>query len=304
MKHQKIFSITMVLLFAGVSLQAQFLKKLKERVQEEVIDKVADRVADELADKIAEDLANRIYKPMDKAIEDAYRKEMADSLDNDTDGAAFSSFMSKYAEASDKIQSVYKFEIVNHLEIEDHDGKIDEMKMYFSEEGEYFGMETEDKGKKVLIIYDFEKEIMAMYSTDGDKKEVQGMPFFLDLAVSIAGTETDKEDYLFEKTGKTKTILGYYCEEYKVESDGYLSYAFVTKDFPAKWEDSFGKIVDKIAPLTSSKLKDMDGGMALYSESAPKSNPDKKSFSVVTKVDLSGVEVITADYSKVQLGQK
>ena len=142
MRNFRILSLTFIFSCISLSLPAQFLKKLKDRVQDEVIDKVADRVANEIADKVAEDLANRIYKPLDKAIEDAYREEMSDSLGNDQDGEAFSRFMTKYADASKKIQPSYKFDIINHMEVRDHDGEVNEMKMYYTKEGEYFGMET------------------------------------------------------------------------------------------------------------------------------------------------------------------
>lgn len=294
-----VLQILTLVLCISTSLQAQFLKKLQQRVQEEVIDKVADKLADELAD----DIANKIYKPLDQAFADAYTESLNDSTAQSSGGS--SSFLLNFEKAAEKLPTSYTFDVINHMEIEDEKGEINMMKMMFPKEGEYFGMETIDDGNSIMMVYDMQNEIIAMYSEEKGKKKVTVMPSMTDFASAYLKNSGQIEDeYTFEKTGKTKTILGYNCEEYKVESEKYITYSFATNDFPISWKDSYGKYIAKFAPAAASDMEGLQNAMTLYSKTTYKNNKNKSSYAEVVKVDQSGLLLTNADFEKVKFGEE
>ncbi len=291
----KIIYIILTFAISTSAVHAQFLRKLQEKVQSEFIDKVADKISDALA----EDLANKAYKPIDEAFDEAYQESDNDSTEAKSK-SDYSSILKNFDEAAAKLPAEYHFDIVNHMEIEDTKGKIDKMKMLFPHEGDYFGMETEDKGKTTLLVYDLKNEIMAMYTEEKGKKSVNVMPSMMDFAAAyLKNSDKVDNEFTFEKTGKTKTILGYNCEEYKVESEKYITYSFVTKDFPISWRDSYGKLIEKFAPAAASGVDDLNNSMTLYSETKYKKDLDKSSFMEVVKIDQSGFNINNGEYEKV-----
>jgi len=125
-----------------------------------------------------------------------------------------------------ELKSEYKFnndvlvEIQNYKKSGEKDGDLVNHRMYFSED-KYYGGEFKDpeakKQTKTVTIMEFEKNIMIMLSEEENKKT--GFAMKQDYSKSTANTNSDSTSYKITKTGKTKVILGYLCEEYLITND-------------------------------------------------------------------------------------
>ena len=124
-------------------------------------------------------------------------------------------------------EPVYTFDAYIQMEVSEF-RKNDNLKdkvvydSYLSNQGMDYAMDFEDKSNKSTIIFDSENSAM-LFLSDSDG-EYTGFAMSIDpeaIAKQAAeyAEESETDRYKPQKTGKTKTILGYSCEEYLVEDD-------------------------------------------------------------------------------------
>lgn len=127
---------------------------------------------------------------------------------------------------------------------------------HYRNDGKGFAMEfkSEEKGNS-RIIFDYENEMMIILADDGKDKSGVVMKWtgaYTDslTTVSTQPTTTTAEtpevkDYTnyyssFKKTGSTKSISGYKCEEYEYNSEEDKATFWMTNDLPAElWANMF-----------------------------------------------------------------
>ncbi|HBS87173.1 MAG: hypothetical protein A2W91_03060 [Bacteroidetes bacterium GWF2_38_335] len=147
-----------------------------------------------------------------------------------------------------KYNESYSFVGFFSMKIEnwDEDGKSDgpiNYNTYYSTDNKFYAFEfanPDKKNEKSLYIMDYVNNSMIMAGADEENKS--GMVMTM-AAVSYSDTvqsETTEEsgtvtpvetdNYQMKKTGKTKTILGYLCEEYEQNDGETLTNLWITKD--------------------------------------------------------------------------
>ena len=87
-----------------------------------------------------------------------------------------------------------------------------------------YAMVFTDKDAKSTIIFDSKNSAMLILSdSDGEKTGfAMGIdPEMLAEEVEEYAEESEADPYKAYKTGKTKTILGYSCDEYLVEDENF-----------------------------------------------------------------------------------
>jgi hypothetical protein len=144
---------------------------------------------------------------------------------------------------------------------------------------------SEEKGKKTAIAYG----LGTFFQTVHDESLED-----LDL------TETP-ETYLMnpnvEKTGRSKTIAGLSCEEYKYTDENAVSNIWITKDLKMNTQDFFGALFK-----TSLYSHGMGWGYMMEATTVDKESGDK-SVMEVTKVDKnSNTKVLMSDYEVTNIG--
>lgn len=104
------------------------------------------------------------------------------------------------------------------------------MRMHFSDERAVMGVEVLVEGAEATSIIDMEAMQMVVLSDMGSAK----MAMVVDMNAAMLKTEQEDmenfENPSFTKTGRTKKILGYHCEEYVVEEDGERTEFWITRD--------------------------------------------------------------------------
>lgn len=144
-------------------------------------------------------------------------------------------------EAPEKLESAYSFSGYMVMEVisTDEKGKSSDptkIKTYLSESEGFAGMEFFDPENPTLtttMIMDLGNKASVVLMDDNGEKNSMAFKADYDKFKDSIDVKSEKElesgDYKLEKTGKTKTILGYDCVEYFVKNSDGEGYYWVTE---------------------------------------------------------------------------
>ena len=200
-------------------------------------------------------------------------------------------------------EPAYDFDAHIQMEISNYkkNGKLDNQMLYDSyvqKESADYAMEFSDKGSKSIIIFDTKNSAMVILSnSDGEKT---GFATTIDAEALAEEAEAyEEEDSALEpypsnykKTGKTKNILGYSCDEYLVEDEATEVHMWVSeklgKEMRKEWMNNtqtFGAMFTQAYALN---------GMVLEYNFLDKEDGDKVVMQV-TKIDLNHKHKVSTD---------
>ncbi|MEX0884252.1 MAG: DUF4412 domain-containing protein [Cyclobacteriaceae bacterium] len=245
-------------------------------------------------------------RQLEKAFEDLYSDSDSMNADGSSNsGYDFSKVMGSINMDVDT-ESAYDFSGMAVLEIISTDAKgktADPVKInsLLSEENKYYGMEVLDdknqkEGEKTIMIFDPQNNatIMLLENEEGHSS----MAFALDWEGLAEGAGTDQvnsEDNLdnvrFEKTGNTKDILGYTCDEYLVDHEDMKGNYWVSQS-PIEGMESFW---GKNSPFLTKKMKAENKG---YFEKLPEGNVLEMDFLNKEDQSRSQMRFIKIDNNK------
>ncbi len=218
-------SLKIIVLFIALlcfsQAEAQFLKKLQNKIENKLerrLEKKADQKADQALDSVFTEKTSK-KKSRKNANQD---KEISDSKSMDFGGMMEAAMNRKPVE----INNSYTFNLTTTMEITTSGNKPMTMKTSYGDGVHYIEM-----GNGMNIISDYKNE--AMITLDEDKKTAQAislglMKMFENSDVQL--DETDAGDITVRKTGKTKTINGYRCEQYIINGSDFNTEGWFTKD--------------------------------------------------------------------------
>lgn len=242
--------LILLCLFISTTASAQgFLNKLKKKTA----DKISQKAEQKLVDELSEELANRAVKPidsvMDSMFKESYEKKTGEKYDPEDSEAMNAFFENMFTPV--ELPEKYEFNYIMEVEISDSKEKDEyEMTLFISDEQSIFGIEQENDGEKMMMVFDGTNEAMITYN----KKEKKLMAISLNSEMmsmfgKMAKSEADKEGvFQIEKTGKTKKILGYLAHEWEYEMGEYESEAYISEEVPFNWDDSYGQVIQQFVP--------------------------------------------------------
>ena len=281
--------VSLFLLCTSQAISAQIFGRIVDRAA----DKISNRIEDKIVEKISDEITKAAFKPVDKAIDDMFREQYEqDSTGGQVAKVDYGEYLNKMLQPVD-LPEEYAFDVQIYAETKDYDGDKNEMTILMSSTKDHIGIITEDDGKESMIVFDVETDVMAVY--DLQENKVSAFASMMGLAAKAAS----EQEVTVEKTGKSKKIAGYECEEYLIEDETTTTKAYVSEDFPASWAKAFAKMFQKVSPTSRNQLLD---GMALKSESKTKKKNKKTTFEA-KKVTREVYTVKNADYEKVQYGK-
>lgn len=222
MKNIKKAGLLMALLFLGGSMQAQFLKNLKQKVEKQVENAVTE--------KIAAKAAGEADKLMDKAFDNLLEGGVGESAGFPIGGEP--------VDPSD-IADTYDFEWVYELTITTD--KMEEpipMQYLLKEGSSYWGMNIEQQEAKVLMIFDAEKMMTLMFMDANDSRFMTASKI---PAESLEGEEFSPEDGYEIKEIPGKEILGYNCKGFQMEDAQYKTTVYTTFEAEVGFGDMYKK---------------------------------------------------------------
>ncbi len=275
-------NLIIILFFISISfqpMQAQILGNIFERAT----DKISDKISDEINEAIYKEIEKATVRAVDDAMDDMLKERYeSDSINGRTNSADYNGFLKAFMTPVD-LPAQYTFDMVLHADIKDYDGKKSKIEFMLTTDGSLLGLKNIDEEIASLIIIDLTNDVIATYSEEDGKKQVTAIPNMMTFGGSYIKANMDEEDMkmTMEKTGKTKKIEGYKCEEWKIEDEKTITKAYIATEFPIDWKDSHSKFLSYMMPTTQKDK--MPTGMSLKSESKTKKKNKKSSF-IVTKI--------------------
>jgi hypothetical protein len=209
----------------------------------------------------------------------------------------------------------YNFDAYIQMEISNYkkNGNLDDQIVYdnyIHKEAADYAMVFRDGNDQSTIIFDTKNSAMLILSdSDGEKTGFAttiSPEAMADIAEEYAEEEeieeTDLTPYNMKKTGKSKDILGYKCDEYLVEDEEAEVHMWVSdklgKEMRKEWmknQQTFGGMFMQAYALN---------GMVLEYDLLDKDD-GKKTIMLVTKIDLNHKHsVATGGYTVMSMRQK
>ncbi|MEM9547923.1 MAG: DUF4412 domain-containing protein [Bacteroidota bacterium] len=278
----KLSSYLIILLVSLLSFQsnAQIFNRILDRTQ----DKLSREIENRIVERISDEITRAAMKPVDKAIDDMLRERyVQDSIDGKTTHRNYDDFVTAFMVPVDLPPS-YEFDMELKCETKEYDGEKSKMDMLLRKDGAYIGITQYEKDAKTMMVFDMTNDIMAVYSEDKEGKKVMALPSMLSAAQAInngqytADKDEDAYKVTVKKTGKTKKILGYKCDEWETDEEATTTKTYVSEDFPISWRESFSQFLKELLPTT--QRDQMPEGMFLKSETKTKKKNKKSTFEV------------------------
>lgn len=282
----------------------------------QIVDRTTDRAKDKANNRVDTRIDQGIDKSLD-AIEGAFKrkpKEERKKKDNNQEEeqsqttAEASGSVGLFGGQSDaQIKDSYTFDHRVSMTMEMTDkkgekGQAQQMQMYFSDSEPEIGIRTMQDGMNSLMVMDIGNKVMVMLMDVGGSKMLMTIP----LDDEMLNDDTDEakvDDFKITKTGRTKTILGYTCDEYVAEDDENNSVFWVTTDEDFGISKAFAGMAAASKKADNGVPKDAPAGMMMEMTSTSKKHPKEEMKLTVTEVKKNISETIsTKGYSKMGFG--
>ncbi len=175
---------------------------------------------------------------------------------------------------------------------------------------EVLALDGKEQKDKTMMLYDIPNSTMVTLQEDS-KGTRSGMAMGFDanamqnLIDDQVTDETTNENATFRKTGNTKTILGYKCDEYAFDTDDAEGTAWAAEDADVNTFTFFGLMGQNVAAKQKNNAGVLSGypqGLLLEMNSRDKKSNDTVTM-VVTDLKLNSVSSLkTSDYNVMSLG--
>jgi len=246
------FLLTSLFFLIGISnVNAQFLGKLKKRVEERVEQTVINKTADKAAQKTS--------KTMDKVFDPKLGGGKQGKKVTPQNVPANFDFDYQYRLTMTTVQSKTKMNMD-----------------YFLKPGvSYMGVQM-DQGPEMFMIMDGKENINYVFINSKGNK--------IATATSIDAEEIiGAEDYNYDGYTITnlpnKTFLGYDCIGRKMESTEYVFIMYFTNEAPISFNDVFKTDTDRIPEVIRNQFKESEGATMMFMDMKDKVNKGKKNTS-------------------------
>lgn len=238
MKHFALLLLNFCFLFPafGQIVTKDQVEKKAERKASQRIDRRIDQSMDRGLDAIENAVFNRSKRKIKEKGNEKIEEKLNEAVSNRTDSTDDNPYSGMFS-GSANVKDQYNFSAKTDIKtiITDKKGKKEEMKyrMYFSGADPWFGMEmlemTQKGVESMFMIFDMENNQLVSLTESNGQKMGFAMSFDPSAYNEVDEADTDSE-VSFRKTGRTKTILGYTCEEYITESEDGSGSMWVTKE--------------------------------------------------------------------------
>lgn len=215
--------------------------------------------------------------------------------------------------ASD-VAEVYSFDhsVKLHSVVYNENGeesKGDVIDIYYSNGSSMFGMSmTSPNTGTTHIVYDYENsQMITMMNSAGGKV---GMSTGFDVEQIAKSQNIDASGPVkFEKTGETKTISGFSCDEYMIISSSGTEnenqqYVWMTTDIESNWMQSMTKIAQSknMFGMSNDISSDIPTGTVIQMVTKNSKGNTKMVVSVEEIHENESVEIQTTEYTFMNFG--
>ncbi|MFK7787121.1 MAG: DUF4412 domain-containing protein [Crocinitomicaceae bacterium] len=234
---------TLLCLFLSYGANAQIGQRIKERIKQNAERKIEDKVVNKAGEKTDQAL-DSLFKARKRPGRVISKKESSESGGNEggnkSEGTAEgkSNSQANTPESSGfnfgglmnaKYESSYTLDLEMKVEMKSQEKpkkKVETsyLDMYYGEGCYMIVFEDEKEKEASKALMDLKNNTSIVLNDQDMSGMAISMDFMTDKVNEAAGDYQDSayvegEDYTIQKTGRTKTIAGYTCEEYIIETD-------------------------------------------------------------------------------------
>jgi hypothetical protein len=319
-----LFSISIISLFCFAPLNAQSM-------MERVAKKAAERLEQKTEDRLDKKADERIDKSLDSMEESVTSDNQGTpSPAKDTDAAnqkRMGNLLGKMGISSEPVKygDSYTFNSSMRINIKtiDKKGKVvndGEMISYLSEDDKYMAyefvsgdinVEAGDAPKnKGLFILDYDNHATLILSEENNQKTGVAYGLSEDFVQSASDEEdfeaiessSDEADLDYtpsniKKTGRTKDILGYKCQEYEYEDENTRGSFWLTKDYKSPRSSAIPSMFNWTAVTFGGT-----SGFLMASESTDLESGEKSTMEVTEINSNKNTSFNTQNYEITNLG--
>lgn len=276
------------------SLEAQLLKKLKNRVKEATEDVIAEKAAQE-SEKMLDSLLE-----IDPDYEPRYQQQLEQMM----------------AAGSENIpvEESYLFntKIIYKMTVSDkNESSVVNYEMWFSDNEAYMATKVDsekntdsrDMPSYVLSILDDKNQAMIIIMEEQKMAQLLSMAKIKDIAVEENEIDDDNTGFkAIKKTGNTKKILGYNCEEFMSENEINKFSFWVTKELDLFQKNMFFNLSKSLGGNTFEDIPKEAQGFMMEMGYENLSNNEKGNM-VVIDIQNEDKTIRMDDYQLLSLGQ-
>ncbi len=314
----RIFGMLLLLSFSTAISAQGFLERVAKKAAQKAEEKAEERVDKKIEDQIDKEL-DKTEEALEGDKEDA---KQSDANEQQRDQKRMNALMKKMGVSTSPVPIAEKYEFSSkmkmHYENLDSDGNVEDKgdvityispgKRDFAYEFMSGSPEHHEGPAKGVFIMDYANEATVILSEENGEKTgvVYGLKFFGE------EQQADEEDYVDDyednneidymnknvrKTGRTKDILGYKCEEYAYDTEEDEGSFWVAKNLDRNAKDVFSAIFK--SSLYGYGVFD---GVLMESRNRDKSSGEVTTMEVTEIDNDAKVEFTTNDYELTNLG--
>jgi hypothetical protein len=149
------------------------------------------------------------------------------------------------------------------------------------------------QGTAMRGVIDYAEKSMIMFM-DGQKM-VMGVPFDLDKTMKDVQNDPKTKVSTPKKTGRTKTVLGYKCDEWLTENADYNTAVWMTDKLPINSAGFYKIMSQQLAKSTGTPMPSDMKGVPLEVQGTNKKSGEKFAM-VCTEVSSKPTKFSTAGY--------
>jgi len=299
MRFFKFLSMFILISFLSTnSLEAQLLKKLKKRVQEATEDVIAEKAAQKAEQEVGKTLDSLL--DIDPDYQANYQRQMSQFMLSGSEDIPI--------EESYTFQTRVTYEFT--MTERDQTSTVN-YEMWFPKNDGYMGTKVmdqpdsdpKDMPSSVVSIIDDKNQAMIILIEEQKIAQLLSMSKIQEIAEVEKETESEMTAFnSLQKTGKTKKILGYDCEEFYSQNETNKLTFWVTQDLELFQKNMFFNISKSLGGNTFENIPETAKGfmMEMHFE-----NLSTMETGIMTVTDIKKSEkVITmADYQLMNLSR-
>ncbi len=294
----KFFACILSLILATGSLNAQVVDKTEEKAKRKTNQRIDKKIDNSIDDGL-------------NAIEGLFKKKKKKKGDSDdveakerspkSEEPEMSSFMNMMGNKT--IDKTFDFnqKVTIETVVIDKKGKSEDQynsAMYLSSDHPHIGMNME-KGMEgaeslEMIIFDFDdNQMLMMMNSEGQK-----MGFAMSTEnLDEEDSDGDITDMKITKTGNSKTISGYSCDEYLIEGedfkDGEKQTAWITQDAEVNWIEAWSEAMtaNEKAKMNQKLPENYPDGAVI--QTIYEEDSGKRFVMTVTEIDTNHSESVS-----------
>ena len=204
-------------------------------------------------------LLKKIQNAAQNAAQSAAQKSASEKAENASSNAMEGLLGGMMQPAPTESEYNFSGYMIMEITSTDKKGKTDEpmhMNYLLSKDTQFMGMaftDPKNPSTHTATVIDQKNEAMVLFLEDGGKKSSMAMKMDLNKIQNMVDEEAEetieKPDYEITKTGNTKQILGYTCEEYLVKSEDGEGHYWVSE----KPIEGFSMFSPQSNPMVSNK---------------------------------------------------